>query len=560
MKKYIFVFLLIAYSQLSIAQSSFMKRNMDDQFVIDQVDILQHRLSDSFYTTVQPYSQKDAIILLENYVRSNPSLSLREREEIYRIIAKNSEWATLKNIGDNSKYPFWSRFYKKKSDFVHLKLDNATLVLNPILNYQQMIEKNNTGQNLFLNSKGLELRATLADRIGIYSSFTDNQERGPWHHQQYVLEHDAIPGANFYKKFKEDKPGLANDYLVATGYLDAEVIKKMVNVSFGHNRFHIGDGYRSLFLSDVGSNYLFLRINTKIGKLNYQNLFMELTPSYARKADRLLPKKYAAMHHLSINATKWLNVGIFEGIVYGRKDHFEFQYLNPIILYRSVEQGLGSPDNAVLGLNFKINTKINTVLYGQMLLDEFKFSELKAGNGWWANKYAIQLGAKVARPFGIKNLLLQGELNMIRPFTYTRDSVSDYSHYNQPLAHPFGANFLELNFIAQYKPVKNVQLTWRSFFNKQGRDSSANLSYGSDITKPYTWRNDDYGVNLFNGFPSEVLFTNLNFAYELRYNLFIDLGFNYRYQNSTSKIVPAFQSLQVYSGFRLNAVRRTYDY
>jgi hypothetical protein len=61
------------------------------------------------------------------------------------------------------------------------------------------------------------------------------------------------------------------------------------------------------------------------------------------------------MHHLSMNVTRWLNIGLFEGVVFGRTNRFDFQYLNPIIFYRHIEGTLGSPDNAVAGLDFKAN-------------------------------------------------------------------------------------------------------------------------------------------------------------------------------------------------------------
>ena len=37
-------------------------------------------------------------------------------------------------------------------------------------------------------------------------------------------------------------------------------------------------------------------------------------------------------------------------------------------------------------------------------------SEVKAGNGWWGNKYGLQLGAKYIDAFSIKNLDLQLEI------------------------------------------------------------------------------------------------------------------------------------------------------
>ena len=63
----------------------------------------------------------------------------------------------------------------------------------------------------------------------------------------------------------------------------------------------------------------------------YQNLFLELTPQYQRGADQQLPHKYATIHHLSVNATRWLNIGVFESVVFGRANRYEFSYLNPII-------------------------------------------------------------------------------------------------------------------------------------------------------------------------------------------------------------------------------------
>ena len=561
MRKIYIIILLSSLSYLSTAQSSFLRRNMDDTYLIERIDILLGRVSDSLHTAINPMTRKDAVELLEQYrVDHENDLTASEKEDIAEFISKNSEWASSGDGAQDSKNPLFNTFYKKKSDLIHYNKGGNSFILNPIIYYQQMAEQGNTGQNLFFNSRGLEARGTLLKKVSFYTNFTDNQERGPLHHQNYVIRNSAVPGANFYKIFKPEKAGAANDYLVATGYVDAELLKKTINVTFGHDRFHLGDGYRSLFLSDFGSNYLFLKLNTRIWKFNYQNLFMELTPRFVRKSEVLYPKKYAAMHHLSVNVTKWLNVGLFESIIFGRKDHFDFQYMNPIILYRSIEQMNGSPDNALLGMNFKINPGANAIVYGQVMLDEFKFSELKAGNGWWANKYAFQLGVKATDLFKVKNLFAQAEINMARPFMYSRDSISNYTHYNQPLAHPFGANFLEAMMQIRYKPTKNLYLTLKAFYNKQGRDTLSNVAFGGDIMDNYNNRNSEYGIRLFNGFSSEVLFGNLNASYELKQNLYIDLGGNYRYEKATHPSNPTWKSMQVYMGLRLNAVRKQYDY
>ncbi len=74
-------------------------------------------------------------------------------------------------------------------------------------------------------------------------------------------------------------------------------------------------------------------------------------------------------------------------------------YFNPIIFYRAIEQQNGSSDNVLLGMDFKWNVVRKLQLYGQFVLDEFVIDNLKKGNGWWANKFAIQAGGKYVDAF-----------------------------------------------------------------------------------------------------------------------------------------------------------------
>ena len=330
---------------------------------------------------------------------------------------------------------------------------------------------------LFLNSRGVVIRGRLANKIGFYTYITDNQERDPLYVRQWEAQFKSVPGEGYYKNFKTT----GYDYFDARGYFSFNVTK-YIDVSFGYDKNFIGNGYRSLFLSDFSNNILFLKVNTRIWKLNYQNLFMELNATEPRGPDRLLAKKYATMHHLDVGVTKWLNLGLFEGIIFGRKDHFEFGYINPIIFYRSIEQQNGSFDNAVVGFDAKANVAHKFQFYGQLLIDEFVLSELKAGKGWWGNKYGIQVGAKYIDAFNIPNLDLQVEVNRVRPFTYSHeDSVTNYTHYNQPLAHPLGANFQELIGLLRYQPAPKWNIQAKAIYYYQGKDSTNGSSFGSNI-------------------------------------------------------------------------------
>jgi hypothetical protein len=363
-----------------------------------------------------------------------------------------------------------------------------------------------------------------------------------------------VPGQGFYKSFK--KTGY--DYFDARGYITAN-IAKFIDVAFGYDKHFIGNGYRSLFLSDFSNSSLFFKLNTRIWKFNYQNLFMELQNAERFGADILIPKKYAAMHHLDIGITKWLNIGLFEGVVFGRKDHFEFGYLNPVIFYRSIEQQNGSFDNSVAGLDFKANVAHQFQFYGQLLLDEFKLSELKANKGLWANKFGYQLGAKYIDAFRVKNLDLQVETNRVRPFTYShRDSVANYTHYNQPLAHPLGANFQEFIGMARYQPAPKWMIQAKAIYYAQGKDTG-NVSYGGNIFLPNIppYRASEYGYHVGSGVKNKIGYASLLLSYELRPNLFLEMNAVYRKQ---SALGISENTSVIYAGIRWNMHRREFDF
>ena len=296
--------------------------------------------------------------------------------------------------------------------------------------------------------------------------------------------------------------------------------------------------------------------------MNYQNLFMELNSSSSVGGDKLLPKKYAAMHHIDFGVTKWLNIGAFEAVIFGRKDHFEFGYLNPVIFYRSIEQQNGSFDNSLLGLDAKANVAKHFQFYGQFVLDEFLLSEIKKNRGWWANKLGFQAGAKYIDAFNIKNLDLQIEHNRVRPFTYShRDSVANYAHYNQPLAHPLGANFKELIAIARYQPVPKWLAQVKLIGYTQGRDSSSE-SFGSNILLPNVmpYRRKDFGFEIGSGQLTKVLLASFLLSYEVRENLFLELSALARNLKTTTPPIISQNTTVVSFGVRWNMHRREFDF
>ena len=197
-------------------------------------------------------------------------------------------------------------------------------------------------------------------------------------------------------------------------------------------------------------------------------------------------------------------------------------------------------------------------IYGQLLLDEFILSEIKNNPTSWVNKFGIQLGAKYIDAFGINNLDLQFEMNRVRPFTYSHnDTIANYTHYNQPLAHPLGANFQEVIGIVNYQPYPKWFIQTKVFYYYKGLDSTGK-NFGGNIFEDYRTRTSDNGFKIGSGEKYTSFNGILNISYKLKENLFIDAGIQQRaYKTST---IPMQSSTFVSGGIRLNLAKRNYDY
>lgn len=536
---------------LGNSQSTLLPQGYKHQALMDRMEI-KYRDSALSFQHLKPFDRKGWVALLEAIPESE--LSPIDRYQRQSALMNNREWVTGSTESFNSKRPILKTFYTSKTDFALVDVKDFFLSINPVFQFVGMKESGND-ERLFLNTRGVRGRGMIAKRIGFDFYATDNQERPPYHVKQFIAENRAIPGAGFYKAFK----GTAYDYIDARGSIFFNVTN-YINIQFGYDRNFIGNGYRSMFLSDFGNSNLFLKINTRIWKLNYQNLFMELNPTQVRRGDNLLDKKYVSMHHLSFQATKWLNVGFFESVVFGRPNRFDFSYLNPIIFLRSIEQQNGSPDNANIGLDLKANVAKKLQFYGQIMFDEFKLNEMRSSNGWWGNKWGLQLGGKYVDVAGIRNLDIQGEVNMVRPFTYSfRDSVANYMHYNQPLAHPLGANFVEAVAIARYQPHPKLTIQGKLIGWRQGLDS-AGINFGRRIDRDYQTRPTDYGWEIGSGRKSTGINASLWMGYELRENLFIDGTLMMRRMNVPDDVSLTRNSTIFSLGLRMNMFRREYDY
>jgi hypothetical protein len=281
---------------------------------------------------------------------------------------------------------------------------------------------------------------------------------------------------------------------------------------------------------------------------------------------RLIPDKFLFLHRLGINIGKNVNVGIFESVIAGRDPAIypnatkvPLSYFNPIIFYRSIEQDAGSPDNACLGLDVKVNLFKQVQVYGQLFLDEFLLKEIKAQKGWWGNKYAMQAGFHYIDVLGIKNVDLQMEYNFVRPFTYTHQSgYTSYTHYSQPLAHPLGANFREVLAIVRVQPWRFLNASFKAVYYTKGLDQNA-LNYGGNILLSYNQRVQEYNNTVGQGRKVDVLFLDATLSYHVLTNVFLD--FKQVIRTMKGSVLPTEANTSFTSvSIRWNVAQRPHDF
>jgi len=109
---------------------------------------------------------------------------------------------------------------------------------------------------------------------------------------------------------------------------------EIFNFQAGLDKNFIGEGNRSLFLSDYGKAYPFGMIRAKFWRLEYSMIYQ----FYREETSKGWLNKNGATHYISFNAAKWLNIGVFETVVFLPKDTmlnrgYDAENLNPVVLY-----------------------------------------------------------------------------------------------------------------------------------------------------------------------------------------------------------------------------------
>ncbi len=530
---------IVSFSKL-YGQSANAPLNKSYYHLLDRYEIKSGKLSGAFHSSMKPYQRKSIASFVDSLLTGEEARYYSTTDKDNLIYLANDNWEWSEYAQNESKNPFLKKLYKKKSDLYHVNTESFDLHVNPVLHLAAGFDKDEE-VTPFINTRGGEIRGMIDKKIGFYTFLGENQANYPQYARAWiadtVYQRFAIPSEGFWKRFNDD----GYDFFTARGYVSFNATEH-VNLQLGFDKNLAGNGHRSMILSDFANAYSYLKIQVKVWKIRYTSLTAEMkgnarASAGGSRSDSRFPNKFLAYHHLSINIGDNLNLGLFEIVNFGSNDPnrvtvpFNPGYLNPIIFFRAIEQNEGSPDNAILGADFKWNFLSRFSVYGQIVLDEFKLDNVTAGNGWWANKFGYQLGVKYIDAFGLQNLDLQAETNISRPYTYSHFTErTNHSHYNLPLAHPYGANFKEYIGVARFQPFHKLSLVGKLIYTNYGADINTVSNFGSDIRKSSSERLnengaplDDFGNELGQGIDTQVLYGDFTASFQLKHNFFIDL-------------------------------------
>jgi hypothetical protein len=339
----------------------------------------------------------------------------------------------------------WSRKLKQES-LLLVDSNNFKLSLDPLFYFEAGQDSKYSDSLYYTNTRGVLIRGSIGNDFAFESTFLENQAVMVDYVSDFVRSWEVVPGQGRVKKFKTNGYDFAN----ASGVITYSPFK-FLNLMAGSGKLFVGNGYRSLLLSDNAFSYPYFKVNFHSKKFSYTAAWASMQVikngrfTFNKLSEPIFTKKAYTFQYFSYLPIKRVELGLFQAVMWqaqrpGNTD-FDFNILNPVIGAHTAQYNLYDINNVMLGanLNIKVTSSIN--LYGQLMIDDLN-----------NNKIGLQAGAKYFDVAGIKNLYVQGEFNQVNAYSYSLPTAyQSFSHYNQALAHPMGANFTELVGLINYR-------------------------------------------------------------------------------------------------------------
>jgi hypothetical protein len=396
---------------------------------------------------------------------------------------------------------------------------------------------------LLINTRGFRVMGDITNKFSFETRFYENQFFYPLYLDSIADARGVGFGYGRSKPFKTNGHDVGN----SQGYISYSPIKN-INLQLGHGKFFIGNGYRSMLLSDNAQSYPYYSGTFQLfkGKVQYHtiNAWLQSLSRIPRTttAEALFKRKAGSFHYLTFRPGKRLELGLFEATIYKQYQEGEgvinlpYSFYVPVIGLSTALNGLQNANNILIGINGSYRAAKFIEVYGQLAMDD------TAKIGW-------QLGAKWFDIVSIKGTRLLVEYNHAARYMYTHtsaDRLQNYTHTNQELAHPIGASFDELVVQLYYQPIERVHLTVHSTMSNRYRTSGTTLGENVLLPNDVIPAGTDWSKVRANFFRLEASYY---FNVKTRMEMYTSINWRNMYFEGA---VPAQQERFILFGFRMN--------
>ncbi len=440
------------------------------------------------------------------------SKHLTEADTICHSVLQPLQYAEYKQItkkdfrifSAKSKHKLFNRLFY--DDQVIIKKKNIEIRGNLLLDLHKGRCDSDTTV-YWQNTRGFNIYGTLGNKVGFYTEFFENQQVFLPYITDRINQTIAIPGRANWKDFGDK----GKDFNFSTAYL-VYAPKDWLNIQLGYSKFFIGNGYRSLFLSDASSPYAFLKFDFKHRHWRYITIMTEFQHFRGRYYS------YHSKRHATINVLSWANkfleISFLEGILWHTSDDSTFTKRFPALFFLQIP-AIREPilwhkeeNKIITGFNLKIRPLKYVEIYGQLITDNFLKQKPFKNSGYQGGIKFYDLFFNSSDKI---NLFVNLEINRISPLTYMNfNPYEAWANYNQMLAHPLGNGF--------YEKIARTQLKFYRLLIKAGF---------SQALKVNSLENSAY-LNLF--YPYEEFLQQETFVYKIT-NISFSVGYILNYKN-----------------------------
>ena len=212
----VFTLLAISVSLAAQAQSTNVPVNEDYYHWIDRYEAKSGRIVPQFFTSVKPYKRQALIAGIDSLNREGVFTSTADQFN-YQYL-RNDSWEWSRSEENDSRQPVLKHLYKKKSDFLYSDLPEFDIHVNPVI-YAGAGKDSQSGETLYISSRGVEIRGMIDRKVGFYTFLTDNQARLPGYVRSGIAQNPVVPHEGFWKDFKDN----GVDFFQARAYIDFNI-------------------------------------------------------------------------------------------------------------------------------------------------------------------------------------------------------------------------------------------------------------------------------------------------------------------------------------------------